>query len=75
TNHQHKSLTIDEEVEVAAAWLFLGLVRRSVPIDVPNWSIMLKKSDNRTVFSDEVEDDEDYKHDGHDSTSSGVMQR
>ncbi|GJS98884.1 hypothetical protein Tco_0820054 [Tanacetum coccineum] len=81
TNHQHKSLTTDEEVEGfcfgsgTAAWLFLGLVRRSVPVDVPNWSIILKKSDNRTVFSDEVEDDEDYKHDGHDSSSSGVMQR
>ncbi|GJV85484.1 RNA-directed DNA polymerase, eukaryota [Tanacetum coccineum] len=34
-----------------------------------------KKSDNSTVFSDEVEDDEDYRHDGHDSSSSGVMQR
>ncbi|GKB96049.1 hypothetical protein Tco_0982186 [Tanacetum coccineum] len=51
------------------------MVRRSVLIDVPNWSIVLKKSDNKTVFSDEVEDDEDYKHDGHDSSSSGVMQR
>ncbi|GKC95531.1 hypothetical protein Tco_1160973, partial [Tanacetum coccineum] len=58
-----------------AAWLFLGLVRRSVLVDVPNWSIILKKSDNRTVFSDEVKDDEDYKHDGHDISSSGVMQR
>nr|GEX97961.1 hypothetical protein [Tanacetum cinerariifolium] len=26
-----------------------------------------------TVFSDEVKDDEDYKHDGHDNSSSGVM--
>ncbi|GJU10262.1 hypothetical protein Tco_1132658 [Tanacetum coccineum] len=47
------------------------MVRRSVPVDVPNSSIILKKSGNRTVFSDEVEDDEDYRHDGHDSTSSG----
>ncbi|GKE71293.1 hypothetical protein Tco_1529365, partial [Tanacetum coccineum] len=28
-----------------------------------------------TVFSDEVEDDEDYGHDGHDSSTSGVMLR
>ncbi|GKE45981.1 hypothetical protein Tco_1473265, partial [Tanacetum coccineum] len=28
-----------------------------------------------TVFSDEVEDDEDYRHDGHDSSNSGVMLR
>nr|GEX88415.1 hypothetical protein [Tanacetum cinerariifolium] len=47
------------------------MVRRSISVDAPNWSIILKKSDNRTMFSDEVKDDEDYGHDGHDSTSSG----
>ncbi|GJT03840.1 ribonuclease H-like domain-containing protein [Tanacetum coccineum] len=51
------------------------MVRRLVPVDVPNWSIILTKSDNRTVFRDEVEDEEDYRHDGHDSSSSGVMLR
>ncbi|GKA71016.1 hypothetical protein Tco_0777155 [Tanacetum coccineum] len=51
------------------------MVQRSVLVDVPNWWIILKKSDNSTVFSDEVEDEEDYRHDGHDSSSSGVMQR
>ncbi|GJR19781.1 putative senescence regulator S40 [Tanacetum coccineum] len=35
-------------------------VRRSVPVDVPNWSMILKKAENRNVFSDEVEDEEDY---------------
>ncbi|GJU39151.1 retrovirus-related pol polyprotein from transposon TNT 1-94 [Tanacetum coccineum] len=34
---------------------------------------ILKEYDNRTVFSDDVEDDEDYGHDGHNSSSSGVM--
>ncbi|GKE93419.1 receptor-like protein kinase HSL1, partial [Tanacetum coccineum] len=51
------------------------MVQRSVPVDIPNWSIILTKSDNRTVFRDEVEDDEDYRHDGHDNSSSGVMLR
>ncbi|GKA59571.1 ribonuclease H-like domain-containing protein [Tanacetum coccineum] len=51
------------------------MVQRSVLVDVPNWSIILTKSDNRTVFRDEVEDEEDYRHDGHDSSSSGVMLR
>ncbi|PWA88840.1 Senescence regulator [Artemisia annua] len=28
----------------------------SVPVDVPNWSMILKKDDHRTVYSDEEEE-------------------
>ncbi|GJZ78019.1 hypothetical protein Tco_0642691, partial [Tanacetum coccineum] len=36
------------------------MVQILVLVDVPNWSIILMKSDNMTVFRDEVEGEEDY---------------